>query len=96
MKVEWMNHTGFVVNDLERSLEFYRDLLGLEVERDQILRLGLDLRCRSIFHPICPDFFGPRRSFLKSLGLQNYRRYPERACIVSCDQAPPVTRPLLS
>ena len=37
MKVEWMNHTGFVVNDLERSLEFYRDLLGLEVERDQIL-----------------------------------------------------------
>ena len=37
MKVEWMNHTVFVVNDLERSLEFYRDLLGLEVERDQIL-----------------------------------------------------------
>lgn len=37
MKVEWMNHTGFVVNDLNRSLEFYRDLLGLEVERDQIL-----------------------------------------------------------
>lgn len=29
MKVEWMNHTGFVVNDLERSLKFYRDLLGL-------------------------------------------------------------------
>ena len=37
MKVEWMNHTGFVVSDLNRSLEFYRDLLGLEVERDQIL-----------------------------------------------------------
>ena len=37
MKVEWMNHTGFVVSNLERSLEFYRDLLGLEVERDQIL-----------------------------------------------------------
>ena len=37
MKVDWMNHTGFVVNELERSLKFYRDLLGLEVERDQIL-----------------------------------------------------------
>ena len=37
MTVEWMNHTGFVVNDLDSSLEFYRDLLGLRVERDQIL-----------------------------------------------------------
>ena len=37
MEVEWMNHTGFVVSDMERSLEFYRDLLGLEEERNQIL-----------------------------------------------------------
>ncbi len=37
MEVQWMNHTGFVVSDMERSLAFYRDLLGLEVERDQIL-----------------------------------------------------------
>ncbi len=37
MKVEWMNHTGFVVSDMNRSLAFYRDLLGLEKERDQIL-----------------------------------------------------------
>ena len=37
MKVEWMNHTGFVVSDMERSLAFYRDLLGLEEERNQIL-----------------------------------------------------------
>ena len=36
MKVEWMNHTGFVVSDMERSLAFYRDLLGLRVERDDI------------------------------------------------------------
>ena len=28
-----MNHTGFVVTDLDRSLEFYRDALGLDVER---------------------------------------------------------------
>ena len=37
MEVEWMNHTGFVVSDMERSLEFYRDLLGLKQERNQIL-----------------------------------------------------------
>jgi len=37
MNVEWMNHTGFVVSDMERSLAFYRDQLGLEIERDQIL-----------------------------------------------------------
>ena len=28
-----MNHTGFVVQSLERSLEFYRDALGLEEEK---------------------------------------------------------------
>ena len=28
-----LNHTGFVVESLERSLEFYRDTLGLEEER---------------------------------------------------------------
>ncbi len=37
MEVEWMNHTGFVVSDMERSLEFYQDLLGLKEERNQIL-----------------------------------------------------------
>ena len=37
MEVEWMNHTGFVVSDMGRSLEFYQDLLGLKQERDQIL-----------------------------------------------------------
>ncbi len=37
MEVQWMNHTGFVVSDMERSLAFYRDMLGLSIERDQIL-----------------------------------------------------------
>ena len=37
MKVEWMNHTGFVVSDMERSLVFYRDVLGLTEERDAVL-----------------------------------------------------------
>ena len=31
MKVEWMNHTGFVVKDLERSVEFYSAVVGLQV-----------------------------------------------------------------
>ncbi len=34
MNVEWLHHTGFNVSDMERSLEFYRDLLGLEVTND--------------------------------------------------------------
>ena len=29
-----MYHTGFVVSDMDRSLAFYRDLLGMEVERE--------------------------------------------------------------
>ena len=37
MEVQWMNHTGFVVSDMERSLAYYRDLLGLSIERDQVL-----------------------------------------------------------
>ncbi len=37
MEIEWMNHTGFVVSDMERSLAFYRDLLGLKEERNNIL-----------------------------------------------------------
>ena len=37
MKVEWMNHTGLSVSNMDRSLEFYRDTLGLEIERDNIL-----------------------------------------------------------
>jgi len=28
MKIEWLNHTGYVVADMERALSFYRDLLG--------------------------------------------------------------------
>ncbi|MEE9199786.1 MAG: VOC family protein [Dehalococcoidia bacterium] len=37
MKLEWMNHTGFVVSDMERSLAFYRDLLGLREERNFVM-----------------------------------------------------------
>jgi catechol 2,3-dioxygenase-like lactoylglutathione lyase family enzyme len=29
-----IRHTGIVVSDMERSLEFYRDLLGLKVVKD--------------------------------------------------------------
>lgn len=37
MKIEWMNHTGFVVSNMERSLEFYRDVLGLRVQREMVM-----------------------------------------------------------
>ena len=42
MKLEWMNHTGFVVSDMEQSLAFYRDMLGLKVETDGV-REGEDI-----------------------------------------------------
>lgn len=35
MKVESMYHVGFTVSDIERSIEFYRDLLGLDLYRRQ-------------------------------------------------------------
>jgi catechol 2,3-dioxygenase-like lactoylglutathione lyase family enzyme len=34
--MEWLNHTGFVVSDQERSLAFYRDMLGLKEEMNAI------------------------------------------------------------
>ena len=36
MKLEWMNHTGLVVSDMERSLTFYRDTLGFKEELNAI------------------------------------------------------------
>jgi catechol 2,3-dioxygenase-like lactoylglutathione lyase family enzyme len=35
METERLHHTGFTVADLERSLGFYRDLLGFEVVLEQ-------------------------------------------------------------
>lgn len=35
MKVESMYHTGFTVSDLDRSIEFYRDVLGMTLYRRQ-------------------------------------------------------------
>jgi catechol 2,3-dioxygenase-like lactoylglutathione lyase family enzyme len=35
MKVESLYHTGFTVSDIDRSIEFYRDALGLTLHRRQ-------------------------------------------------------------
>jgi catechol 2,3-dioxygenase-like lactoylglutathione lyase family enzyme len=35
MKVESLYHVGFTVSDIERSIEFYRDALGLSLYRRQ-------------------------------------------------------------
>ncbi|MBI3456375.1 MAG: VOC family protein [Candidatus Rokubacteria bacterium] len=35
MKVESMYHTGFTVSDIARSIEFYRDILGLTLYKRQ-------------------------------------------------------------
>jgi lactoylglutathione lyase len=35
MKVESLYHVGFTVSDIERSIEFYRDLLGMTLYRRQ-------------------------------------------------------------
>jgi len=36
MGIQWMNHTGFVVSDMARSLAFYCGLLGLKEERNWV------------------------------------------------------------
>ena len=56
MNVRAVRHAGIVVRDAERSLAFYRDLLGLKVEVDQLERgdfidsiLGMpDVRVRTV------------------------------------------------
>ena len=48
-----MNHTGFVVSDMERSLDFYRDLLGLQEERNHILEASLSLSLSVTPTPNC-------------------------------------------
>ncbi|MBI2468510.1 MAG: VOC family protein [Candidatus Rokubacteria bacterium] len=35
MKVEALYHVGFTVSNIERSIEFYRDVLGLSLHRRQ-------------------------------------------------------------
>ena len=35
MKVESLYHVGFTVSDIERSIEFYRDVLGMSLYRRQ-------------------------------------------------------------
>lgn len=35
MKIESVYHTGFTVSDIERSIEFYRGVLGLQLYRRQ-------------------------------------------------------------
>ena len=37
MKVQWMNHTSFVVRDMEQALAFYRDTLGFVEERNAVI-----------------------------------------------------------
>ena len=37
MKVEWMNHTSFVVRDMQKALAFYRDTLGFVEERNTVI-----------------------------------------------------------
>lgn len=35
MQIEGVYHTGFTVSDIERSIEFYRDALGMTLHRRQ-------------------------------------------------------------
>ena len=37
MQVEWMNHTGFIVSNMDESLKFYTNVLGLTEERNVIM-----------------------------------------------------------
>ena len=37
--IKGFNHSGFVVRDLEKMVSFYRDDLGLEIEKKLIVKL---------------------------------------------------------
>ena len=37
MTVEWMNHTGLPVANMEKALGFYKEFFGLSVEMDRVL-----------------------------------------------------------
>ena len=37
MTVEWMNHTGLPVANMEKALSFYKEFFGLWVDRDSVL-----------------------------------------------------------
>ena len=40
MVVKAIRHTGIVVRDMQASLHFYRDLLGMTVEREEFRDQG--------------------------------------------------------
>jgi lactoylglutathione lyase len=79
MTVSGAHHTGFQVADIERSIEFYRDLLGLEV-----------MARRTITEPYIGQLVGYpgvelRSAFLTIPGSEHllelieYRRVPRKA-----------------
>ena len=37
MKVQTIYHTGFVVSDLDRSLDFYTRVIGMSIEREPVM-----------------------------------------------------------
>jgi len=67
MRLTGISHTSFTVSDLDRSLAFYRDLLGMEVlfevERqgefiEQVVGFpGASLRIVGLTLPAVPDYF---------------------------------------
>ena len=40
MTVEWMNHTGLPVANMEKALSFYKEFFGLSVDRDSVLAVS--------------------------------------------------------
>jgi len=40
-----MNHTGFIVADLDKSVEFYLNVMGLKMVREVERNGGRSLRC---------------------------------------------------
>ncbi len=90
MTIEAIRHTGIVVSDMERSLHFYRDLLGLEV--------WADFRDNSDFVQNVTDVPGAHLWMIKlkaadgvSIELLQYLSHPQdvpepvRACDVGCN-----------
>ena len=40
LKVKWLDHIALLVHDIDASIHFYKDILGLEIRGEEELRAG--------------------------------------------------------
>ena len=90
MTVLGIRHTGIVVSDMTRSLEFYRDLLGMEVwadfkDQSRYIQTLTDLPGANIWLVKLKSQDGSSIELLQYLSHPQEVPEPRRACDVGCN-----------